>query len=287
VRDGAGEAGGGRERERSPSSGPPASPAHPPPVAPSPLLAVDGLTRHFGGVRALQDVSLAVRPGDIFGLIGPNGAGKTTLLNLLSGFLRPTAGTIAFQGRRVDGHPPERIARLGMRRTFQNVRLFGGMTLRENVLVGQHSLRRLGLPQRLWLSPAERRESEAVRARADALLERVGLRGLADRRADGLAYGQRRRLEIARALAGQPTLLLLDEPVAGVGGGEVDEIAWLLRQLVAEGQTIVLIEHNVRFVMGLCDRVAVLNFGRAIAEGTPAEVAADEGVIEAYLGRDG
>jgi branched-chain amino acid transport system ATP-binding protein len=251
-----------------------------------PLLRVEGLSRSFGGVRAVQEVSIGVGSGQVFGLIGPNGAGKTTLLNLLSGFLRPSAGTIELGGQRIDGAAPERIAALGMRRTFQNVRLFGGMTVRENVLVGEHSRRWHGLLERLIWAAAERQEEAEIRRRADDLLERVGLAAQADRRADGRAYGQRRRLEIARALAGAPRLLLLDEPVAGLGGAEVEAVARLLRDLVDEGQTIVLIEHNVQFVMGLCDRVAVLNFGRKIAEGSPSEVAADAGVIEAYLGTD-
>jgi ABC-type branched-subunit amino acid transport system ATPase component len=255
-------------------------------VSAGPLLRAERLSRHFGGVRALDHVDLAVSTGQVFGLIGPNGAGKTTLVNLLSGFLRPTDGAIAFGGVRLDGLAPERIAALGVRRTFQNVRLFVGMTVLENVLVGEHTRRRYGLPQRLLLAPSERRDAELARERALLLLERVGLRQRAERRADGLAYGERKRLEVARALAGAPRLLLLDEPVAGLGGAEVDEMAALVRSLVADGQTILLIEHNVGFVMSLCDRVAVLNFGRKIAEGTPSEIAAAPEVVEAYLGRD-
>ncbi len=254
-----------------------------PPLA-APLLAADGLTRSFQGLVAVDGLSFQVAPHTIHALIGPNGAGKTTLFNLVSGLLPPSGGSLHFQGRDITGLGAHRRAALGMGRTFQNLRMFGGMTVLENVLTGRHAR----LPA-TWLAtllrlPAARAEERAAIARAEALLARVGLAGQAGRPAGELSYGEQRRLEIARALAGEPALLLLDEPAAGMNPTETAELAALLRQLAAERRTILLVEHDMGFVMGLCDRVTVLNFGRRIAEGTPAEVRADPAVVDAYLG---
>ena len=253
------------------------------------LLQVDGLSRHFGGVRAVDDVSFAVDEGEIVGLIGPNGAGKTTVINLLSGLLRPTAGSVTFAGARLYRLPPHRIARAGVARTFQNIRLFRGLSALDNVIVGTHVTTGAPFAARLVFAPSARREEEAARATAQRLLERVGLGARAaeaQSRATSLPYGEQRRLEIARALAARPRLLLLDEPAAGMNPAEMETLVALIRSLAHEGQTILLIEHNMQVVMGVCDRIVVLNFGRKIAEGPPAQVSRDRDVIAAYLGEE-
>ncbi len=252
----------------------------------SALLSLRGVERTFGGLRAVDGASFEVAAGTVHGLIGPNGAGKTTLINLVSGLLAPTAGAITLGGRAIAGLAPHRIAALGVARTFQNIRLFPDLTARDNVLVGQHLRRRPSLLARLLMLRSAADEARVARAQAGELLARVGLPDRVDEAARHLSYGEQRRVEIARALASGPSLLLLDEPTAGMNPVEVQGVAQLIRQVAAEGHSVLLVEHNVRLVMDVCDRITVLNFGKVIAEGTPAAVAADPVVITAYLGSE-
>ena len=247
-------------------------------------LSLSGVSRAFGGVRAVDEATFSVADGEVHGLIGPNGAGKTTLLNLISGLLQPTGGTIELDGRRLDRLPPHRIAALGISRTYQNIRLFAGLSAADNVVVGQHLRRDAPFWRRLLLLPAARREEQAAREAAELGLARVGLRERARIAAFSLSYGEQRRVEIARALASRPKLLLLDEPTAGMNPGEAAAVGRLVREVAKEGCAVLLIEHNVRLVMELCDRITVLNFGKVIARGAPAEIGKDPAVVAAYLG---
>jgi ABC-type branched-subunit amino acid transport system ATPase component len=252
----------------------------------TPLLSLERVSRAFGGIHAAADVSFTVDAGTVHGLIGPNGAGKTTILNLISGLLRPDSGQICLHGERIDSLPPYRIARLGIRRTYQGIRLFGAMSARDNVVVGMHNRRAGAAWQWLWFGPGSRRAAREAAAITDVVLQRTALSHRASARARDLSYGEQRRLEIARALAAQPALLLLDEPAAGMSAPEAEQIGELIGELAQDGMAVLLVEHNLELVMRVCSVITVLDFGHVLASGPPAEIRRDPAVIAAYLGEE-
>ena len=248
------------------------------------VLNIQNVNKRFGGLQAFTDVGIKILSGQIYGLIGPNGAGKTTFFNVITGLYQPDSGTFELAGKPYSPSAPHEVAKAGIARTFQNIRLFGEMTALENVMIGRHLRTHQGVLGAIFRYPAARREEAEIRQRALELLEFVGIAQFANRTSRFLSYGDQRRLEIARALATDPKLLALDEPAAGMNATEKLALRELLVKIKAQGKTVLLIEHDVKLMMGLCDRMTVLEYGKSIAEGLPVEIQKNQAVIDAYLG---